>query len=396
MNHQPKTWRLLPEDEGWVAYVWLVYLLNLPLVLFFMPDRAWLDWVWLSVAVAAFLPLYFVSFWVTGARLLAVVALIVVLAWIAVPLSPGSSVFFVYAAGAVGGFAKLKRGVGVLAGVFVATLLHALFAFLVLGWGLEGLLYVYAPPLIFVPVIGAVNLFYASQSQHNATLRLAQEEVERLAKVAERERIARDLHDLLGHTLSVITLKSELAAKLLARDVDKAAAEIRDVECISREALAEVRRAVRGYRAQGLAAELASAKVMLGAADIAFNYTLEPVTLTPEQENALAFALREAVTNVVRHSGATRCTVKLTGELTGNVTGRSADEDGVRLEVRDDGVGGAEGYREGSGLSGMRERLETVDGRLEHSTHTHNGTRLRVYLPYETESPSNSAEPELA
>ena len=303
MDYRPKTWRLLPENEGWVAYVWLIYLLNLPLVLLFMTDRTWLDWLWLGVAVAAFLPLYFASFWVRGARLLAVVALIVTLAFASIPLSPGANVFFIYAAGAVGGFARLKRGAWVLAGVFAATLLHGLFAFWGLGWDLMSLLYIYAPPLVFVPVIGAVNLFYASQSRHNAELRLAQEEVAQLAKLAERERIARDLHDLLGHTLSVITLKSELAAKLIGRDADKAAAEMRDVERISRDALAEVRRAVQGYRAQGFAATLVSARMMLEAADIAFDYAAEPVTFTPEQENALAFALREAVTNVVRHSG---------------------------------------------------------------------------------------------
>ncbi len=383
-----KSWRLLPEGEGWVAYVWLIYLLNLPLVLIFTSDTAARDWVWVGVFVAAFLPLYFLSFWAAGRRLLAVVAATVALAFVAVPLSPGANVFFIYAAGAAGGFARTKHGVMVVAGVFVATLLHALFSFAVLGWNLESLLYVYLPPLIFVPVIGAVNLFYAAQAQQNAKLRLAQAEVERLAKVAERERIARDLHDLLGHTLSVITLKSELAAKLIGRDADRAAAEIRDVERISRDALSEVRSAVRGYR-QDLATAFASAKLMAEAADMTFCEETASVTLSAAEESVLAFALLEAVTNVVRHSGAARCDVRLFAVDEG--TARE-----VCLEVRDDGVGNAFGYQhEGSGLSGMRERLGAMGGRLEHGTQ--NGTCLRVYLPRQTKPKTERvAEPELA
>jgi two-component system sensor histidine kinase DesK len=181
----------------------------------------------------------------------------------------------------------------------------------------------------------------------------AHEEAERLAAVAERERIARDLHDLLGHTLSVIVLKSELAAKLADRDPARAAAEIREVEQISRQALAEVRRAVHGYRGERLETELASGRRALEAAGVSLvtEGHIDPSALGADEERALALALREAFTNVVRHARATTCRVDL---------GRDAGR--VRLTVSDNGIGGAS--PEGAGLAGMRSRLAAVGGGL--------------------------------
>jgi two-component system sensor histidine kinase DesK len=194
---------------------------------------------------------------------------------------------------------------------------------------------------------------------------MAQEEIEHLAKVAERERIARDLHDVLGHTLSLIILKSELASKLADRDPARAREEIRDVERISREALSEVRQAVRGYRA-GLQQELDGAAAMLRAASIALTTQFEPVPLAAGQEAILALALREAVTNVVRHSEASHCSISL---------GRVGDD--VRLVVSDDGNGGVQ--QDGAGISGMRERIMTLGGRVvRDGSH---GTTLSVTLP---------------
>ena len=223
------------------------------------------------------------------------------------PFNSGASTFFVYAAAFAGNLRDTdlaRRTIKILTGV---CLFGGLLSFSIIG---VYALYAYVPALIFTVFIGGINLYYAEKDRTNTELRLAREEVERLAKIAERERIARDLHDLLGHTLSVITLKSELAARLIERDKDRAGAKIRDVERISREALAEVRSAVRGYREGGLQSELRSAELMLEAADITLETHTEPVALTPAEESALAFALREAVTNVVRHSGASRCTLK--------------------------------------------------------------------------------------
>jgi two-component system sensor histidine kinase DesK len=197
---------------------------------------------------------------------------------------------------------------------------------------------------------------------------MAQEEVERLAKLAERERIARDLHDLLGHTLSLIVLKSELASKLTESDPDRAAHEIRDVERISRDALAQVRAAVRGYRSTGLMAEVDHARATLDTAGLQFECEMEKVSVPPAEESVLVLALREAITNIVRHSAATKCRVQFLRTTAG-----------YELQISDDGRGGMAG--EGSGLTGMRERVESLGGALNRDGSR--GTRLSIRIPVE-------------
>jgi two-component system sensor histidine kinase DesK len=197
-------------------------------------------------------------------------------------------------------------------------------------------------------------------------LHRAHGEVEHLAKVAERERIARDLHDVLGHTLSLITLKAELARKLVDRDPGRAKQEMQDVETTSRAALADVREAIRGYRSDGIFAELARARAALETAGVAVECDTDRVALSPEQESVLSLALREAVTNVVRHADASRCNVSL-----------KRSEALCTLEISDDGCGAA--GPEGNGLRGMRERLEALGGSLR--LLTSNGTRLIIDLP---------------
>ncbi len=166
------------------------------------------------------------------------------------------------------------------------------------------------PVLVFVLVIGAAGVVEVERERTHARLRRADEEIERLATIAERERIARDLHDLLGHTLSVVVLKSELAGRLVRSDPDRAEQEVREVEQTARTALAEVRSAVAGYRAKGLGAELVNARRALSAAGVDLQATIDLPVLPAEHEAALALALREAVTNVVRHADAHHATIR--------------------------------------------------------------------------------------
>lgn len=205
-------------------------------------------------------------------------------------------------------------------------------------------------------------------------LRKARATVAQLAANEERLRLARDLHDLLGHSLSLITLKSELAGRMLPAHPDKAAQQVADIEQVSRQALVDVREAVTGYRRPRLAAELAGAQVALTAAGVTAALPAEPdLTGVPEEsESALAWALREAVTNVVRHSGARTCTVELL---------RCQTLDGARLELRveDDGSGGS-GDGPGNGLTGLTERLEKAGGTLE-AAGTRKGFRLVARVP---------------
>lgn len=218
----------------------------------------------------------------------------------------------------------------------------------------------------FTLIVGGTNIFMAQKMRANCKLQLAHEEIEQLAKLAERERIARDLHDVLGHTLSVIVLKSELAGRLISVNPQRAAAEIADVEQIARKALSEVREAISGYRSEGLAAEIKRAESTLDAAGVKLVCEEKPPELSPTEETVMSLALREAVTNVVRHAQASRCVMRFVTQ-----DGRTA------LLVEDNGRGGVR--EEGNGLRGMRERIEALGGRF--AVDGTAGTRLTIELP---------------
>ena len=214
--------------------------------------------------------------------------------------------------------------------------------------------------------ISAVSTAYMTEKQ--AHLRRSNVEIMRLATLAERERIGRDLHDLLGHTLSVVALKSELARKLIDRDLDAARKEIGEVERVARDALAQVRNAVSGIRSTALAAELSAATAMLEAQGLKVKCEMENVKLPHDRETALALSLREATTNIRRHSGASGVVIRVRNE--------SAS---VIVEVVDDGRGGR--IVPGNGLNGMRERLGSVGGTLLLEPNKDGGTLLRASVP---------------
>lgn len=211
-------------------------------------------------------------------------------------------------------------------------------------------------------------------------LREARATVAQLAANEERLRMARDLHDLLGHSLSLITLKSELAGRMLPADPEAAARQVADIEQVSRQALVDVREAVSGYRRPTLPGELAGARTALAAAGVIGELPADPAAelpeaLSEEAESALAWSLREAVTNVVRHSGAKRCTVTLAGRQT--LAGRFAE-----LTVTDDGAGSGRPAVPGNGLTGLTERLEVVGGSLSASpAGSRTGFRLVARVP---------------
>ncbi|MFE8960793.1 sensor histidine kinase [Streptomyces iakyrus] len=215
-------------------------------------------------------------------------------------------------------------------------------------------------------------------------LREARATVAQLAANEERLRLARDLHDLLGHSLSLITLKSELAGRMLPGRPDQAAQQVADIEQVSRQALVDVREAVTGYRRPRLHAELAGARVALTAAGVTAEVPAEPGLdgVPEESESALAWALREAVTNVVRHSGARRCTVGLLHRQT-------LDGPVLELTVEDNGSGGP-GSGHGNGLAGLTERLTKAGGTLEAGPLKH-GFRLVARVP--TAGPADVGSP---
>lgn len=363
-----KPWKAIfrDKDHGWSPLLWVLYLG------FFFVDpvmshgslKYWL--LDLSGAVV-FLFLYFGLFIFERPRDLFHIGGMVLLGVLFLPINGGACTFFIFAA-AMAPFCFSSQRAGVLALLVVGSVgatecmvLH------IRGWE-----FFYAA--IFPIIIGAGNTFFAERNRMNRRLRKANEEIENLAKVAERERIARDLHDVLGHTLSVITLKSELAGKLIERDPQRAKTEIGEVEEISRKALSDVRDAIRGYRSKGLVAELAQAKTTLETAGLAVQCdAATTMKLPPVQESVLSLAVREAVTNVVRHAQARSCRMRL-----------EQQNGSCRLEIQDDGRGSSDG--EGNGLRGMRERVEMLGGTLRRNSES--GTTLTITLPLREIAPA--------
>ncbi|GLX01858.1 sensor histidine kinase [Microtetraspora sp. NBRC 16547] len=227
-------------------------------------------------------------------------------------------------------------------------------------------------------------------------LQRTREELARAAVTEERLRFSRDLHDLLGHTLSVIVVKAEAVRRLAPRDVEAAAGQAADIERIGRDALTEVRAAVTGYRGRGLAAELDSARTALADAGIALTIRTPSVDLPPETDALLGWAVREGVTNVIRHSGATRCEIELEQGTGGGMALRVSDNGGSHpgahshapdpqhgpqhgpQHAAEHGLG--RGARQGNGLVGLRERVRAAGGRLSIDTPPSGGFRLQVTL----------------
>ncbi len=268
---------------------------------------------------------------------------------------------------------SLVISVGTMAVVSITVVIEGLLLHITpWGWGFGA---------VFSLIVGGTNLIAAQRVRANAKLQMAHEEIEQLAKLAERERIARDLHDVLGHTLSVIVLKSELAGRLFSRDPQRAAAEIADVEMISRKALTEVREAIRGYRTEGLAAEIKRAHSTLDAAGVTLVCEDKPPEFSPAVESVISLVVREAVTNIVRHAYASQCSMVF-----------STQDGHTSLIIEDDGRGGARA--EGNGIRGMRERVEAIGGRF--GVDGSHGTRLTILVPTESHVERSPASSSLA
>lgn len=354
--------RLLPDSPlGWTPYAWLIYL-SFYIVAGAVTSKTMTDWTINAAGLVIFLVLYFRAFWLQGQSLLRMALVIVGLGVLLSPHNMGANAFFIYGAAFLGDAVR--------PGVAVRWLLAIAAVIAVEAWIVPLDIRTWLPGLVFSLLIGGTNIHFGEVRRKDQALLAAWKNAEHQAAVAERERIARDLHDLLGHTLSVIVIKSELASKLADIDPRRAANEIRDVERISRNALAEVRHAIHGYRGERIEQELATAKGALEAGGVTLVSEVPALQVEPAVERALALALREALTNVLRHSRAKQCDVHAE---------RTASS--IRLIVQDDGVGGGE--REGAGLSGMRARLAEIGGTvIRDGSH---GTRLELLVPVDRE-----------
>ncbi|WP_406047646.1 sensor histidine kinase [Kribbella sp. NBC_00889] len=217
----------------------------------------------------------------------------------------------------------------------------------------------------FAIFLGALAVFGMRRAiQRSIELTATRQDMAKLAVQEERNRFARDLHDILGHSLTVITVKAELAGRLIAANPDRAAAEVADVESLARAALADVRAAVAGYRELSLAGELVSARAALQAAEIKADLPTTVDEVPEDNRELFAWVVREGVTNVVRHSGARRCTIRISAN---------------QIEVLDDGKGPTPGGgASGHGLVGLRERADEAGASVQVGQAPGSGFRLAV------------------
>ena len=326
----------------------------------YLSDSSTAEWLFIWAALALFVPLFWWIFDLSGAKAAIPLAGMTLLGALFTPVNSAMCLFFAYAGGSVGFLGRPSWSLMAMAIIAAVIGIETL----VLDLGMA----FWAANTLVVVSLGGFCIHWSQTNKTNAELRRNQSEIEHLAKIAERERIARDLHDLLGHTLSVSVLKARLAAKLIRRDPDAAEREVDEIERISREALGQVREAVQGYRSAGLVEELENARATFATADIQANFEVDDdATKAPSQiANVLAMSLREAVTNVIRHAGSTRCKVELVKV-----------DHAMVLKVVDNGVGGAR--VEGAGLNGMRERVAALGGSIEIDGSS--GTSIMVRLP---------------
>jgi two-component system sensor histidine kinase DesK len=319
---------------------------------------------WIATTLATyplFLALYFRCMVAPRAHVRAYALALILLSMSLLPWYPSGLTYFIYGCVMLSGNSiRFRTYLGWLACLNLVLLAETS----LLGYPWQA---VFSIPLTSF-IIGIIINAERASEEKDAQLRLSHEEVRRLAATAERERIGRDLHDLLGHTLSLITLKLELSRKLFDRDHAAAKREVEEAEKVARHALAEVRSAVSGIHATDLAAELASARLLLESSGVCMEYDSPPADLPEDTERGLSLILREAATNVARHAAASCAKVDFVREPSS-----------VRMRIRDNGRGGIDG--DGNGLRGMRERVRSLGGTLEISSPLRGGTTMLVSAP---------------
>ena len=366
---------LPPSEENRLApFVWLVYLSIFYFGLGFLSQEN-NKWFFGIGATAVFLPLYFHAYWQCGFRVSLNIFAMALLGSYFATVTSGASVFFVYAGAFCARLGNPRRG-------SLGLLLLCIWIGAI-SWVLGLTPYFYVPSIMFTLMIGGVNIYQAEIEKKRRELALSREEVKALARTAERERIARDLHDLIGHTFSIITLKAELAGKLIDSDIDRAKQEVKQLEEISRDALKQVREVVTGFRTTDLTTELAHAKYVFESNDIHFEYQFTDGASGQEMLDAtssekaemelliskeLAVILKELVTNILKHAKASQVSAKI-----------YLDKKHWIMELVDNGVGFQSKRGDGFGLQGISERLSKLSGTITIDSSV--GTKITISVP---------------
>lgn len=332
-----------------------------PLTVWMMGAELAHGWLWLGLTLPVFLLLYALSLWLPQ-RQGGWVAVLMILASLAIlPAFPAGLAYFIF--GAV--LLRVFPGPSNLAYAGWALLANLGLLGLVMALGWEWQRFVWVPVLTLM-IVTMVAAAHSNDARERLLLR-SRAAVRAQASTAERERIGRDLHDLLGHTLSLITLKLELSRKLAASDPQRSRSEADEAEQVARQALAQVRAAVSGMRATDLHGEIASAGLLLELAGVSWQAD-PPPPLPAALDSALALVLREAVTNISRHARASHARLAFT--VAGDVLQMCLDDDGR----------GCSG-RAGNGVAGMQARVRALGGMLTVSGSRGQGCRVDVSVP---------------
>jgi two-component system sensor histidine kinase DesK len=375
--------------EGRNPYLlWLIWVLWLPFIIpafvsLFQAHLTIPRLIAILIGATLFLAIYLLASWHRAQSLVATSSL---------PIHPGASTWltivaltvlslvlvllggsawlglFFYTCGYVGGSLPVRWTI--LTAIVIALLATAIGWFTGIGW------LNLVQTIVFIPAIIIITRVVMWSITTSWALDTARKEIARLAVTTERLRIARDLHDLLGHNLSLIALKSELARRLVNVAPERAIVEISDVENVARTTLQEVREAVSAFRQPTLKSELSAAQEILAAAGIAYHFDGDESdidTLPTTIEAVLAWTVREGVTNVIRHSRAHQCIIRVT-----------RDDHQITIEVIDDGAGASfinSSDNEGNGLRGLTERVETLGGRCQAFPREGGGFLLAVSVP---------------
>lgn len=347
------------SDARWWdgPWPWLAYLVTYGIPWLWVPPSPQ-QFLLSAVALITFLTVYFRSFHLTGKALAGLVAIMVAIGVALVPVGGGWSVLAVYPAMQAARLRPRRTAVWAIVLTIAVFLVAGILSRQPLTWWL--------PSLIPQALIGGAALSREAFYDRTRALLATQEEVRRLAGIAERERMARDVHDVIGRTLTLVALKADLVERLAVRDGEAASKEARSIGEQARAGFAEIRAALDGHAGGSLASEIAASVAALDAASIRADVSGDRTAIPPDAGAILAMTLREAVTNVIRHADADQCSIGLThgaGRLT--------------LTVADDGTGTT--IVEGNGLMGMRQRLVAAGGEL--AIRSDAGTTLVASVP---------------
>ena len=373
--------------------LWMIWVVWIPLIIptivaLFQAHLPLLRLIVALVVVALFFSIYLSASWRraqylasvpspsehTDASIWIIIVVLTTLSLVLALLGQGysSQALFYYTSGYMGGSLSIRRIIPV--AVMITLLAIAIGWYTGAGWLDLVQSVVFFPAIIFI----TKSMLWSITTSWE--LNAARKEISRLAVETERLRIARDLHDLLGHNLSLIALKSELAGRLVKAAPERAIIEISDVENVARTTLQEVREAVTSYRQPTLASELHAAREILTAAGVAYRYEGDENMiggLPTAVESVLSWVVREGVTNIIRHSHAHQCTIRVT-----------RDTNNVSVEVADDGVGfDSSSGKQSNGLRGLAERVAALGGQSETGSGSTGGFRIVVTMPLVQRNP---------